>query len=89
MRTGLYYGAEAHLVTSITMNGTAHLIVFGAPLALCAYVFGDLFLHAHAASFSVKGSTPTVTAYCSLRLSAGRLSVVPACDSAAHPCLPA
>ena len=33
MRAGLYYGAEAHLVTSITMNGTAKLTVFGATLS--------------------------------------------------------
>ena len=29
MHAGLYYGAEAHLVTSILMNGTAKLTVFG------------------------------------------------------------
>ncbi|CAL5225822.1 g8601 [Coccomyxa viridis] len=28
-RDGQYYGAEAHLVTSILMNGTAKLVVFG------------------------------------------------------------
>ncbi len=30
MHAGQYYGAEAHLVTSILMNGTAKLVVFGA-----------------------------------------------------------
>ena len=27
--SGLYYGAEAHLVTNLTVNGKYHLVVFG------------------------------------------------------------
>ncbi|CAL8468223.1 g7762 [Coccomyxa elongata] len=27
--TGSYYGAEAHLVTNMTVNGSSHLVVFG------------------------------------------------------------
>ncbi|BDA43798.1 probable carbonic anhydrase [Coccomyxa sp. Obi] len=27
--TGSYYGAEAHLVTNVTVNGSSHLVVFG------------------------------------------------------------
>ena len=35
LHAGLYYGAEAHLVTSILMNGTAKLTVFGASSNFC------------------------------------------------------
>lgn len=30
--TGLIYGAEAHLVTNLTVNGRYHLVVFGKHL---------------------------------------------------------
>ena len=29
MHAGTYYGAEAHLVTTITLNGKQRLVVFG------------------------------------------------------------
>ena len=31
--TGLIYGAEAHLVANLTLNGRYHLVVFGEPFS--------------------------------------------------------